>query len=139
MAVRFLLGAFEVAYGPGIPYLLSFFYLRRELGLRCGMFLSAAPLASTFAGALAYGITSGHSKLANWKLLFIVEGLPTEVMSVIAWFFLPNSPAQARFLMAEKKEVAIARGTRQVGSEDQRGGGAQFKEILILSLIRRLG
>jgi hypothetical protein len=34
MALRALMGAFEIAYGPGVPYLLSFFYLRDELGLR---------------------------------------------------------------------------------------------------------
>lgn len=50
MAARFFLGLFEAGFGPGIPYLLSFFYLRHELGLRCGFFLSAAPLATCFAG-----------------------------------------------------------------------------------------
>ena len=42
MALRFFLGVFEAGYGPGIPYLLSFFYLRRELGTRIGFFLAAA-------------------------------------------------------------------------------------------------
>src|SRR3978361_1322439 len=60
MAARFFLGFFEAGYGPGIRYLLSFFYLRHEIGVRIGIFLSAAPLATCFAGALAYGITSGN-------------------------------------------------------------------------------
>jgi hypothetical protein len=42
MAFRFLLGIFEAGYGPGIPYFLSFFYLRQELGVRIGFFLAAA-------------------------------------------------------------------------------------------------
>lgn len=37
---RFLLGVFEAAYGPGVPYLLSFFYLRHEVGFRSGIFLA---------------------------------------------------------------------------------------------------
>ncbi|KAI0206683.1 major facilitator superfamily domain-containing protein [Astrocystis sublimbata] len=115
VALRFLLGVFEACYGPGIIYLLSFFYLRHEVGFRCGIFASAAPLASTFAGALAYGITSGHSHLANWRLLFLVEGLPTVLLSVIAWFFIPDSPEQARFLNAEEKEIVKSRAMRQVG------------------------
>lgn len=61
MVLRLLLGIFEAAYGPGIPYLLTFFYLRHEVGTRIGVFLAAAPLATCFAGALAYGITSGHA------------------------------------------------------------------------------
>lgn len=64
MVCRFLLAAAESMYGPGIPFLLSF-YMRNELGLRCGLSLSGAPFATCFAGALACGITSGRSKLQN--------------------------------------------------------------------------
>ena len=59
---------------PGIIYLLSFFYLRREIGFRVGLFASAAPIATTFAGALAYGIVHGDSRLKNWRLLFLRGG-----------------------------------------------------------------
>ena len=131
MSLRFLLGAAEAGFGPPIPYLLSFFYLRHELGFRCGIFLAAAPLASTFAGALAYGITSGHSKLANWRLLFLVEGIPTLVMVPVTYFFLPDSPATARFLTEDEKVIARARGVRQTGdsSADAHHGGLSLKDI----------
>ena len=128
MALRFIMGASEVAYGPGVPFLLSFFYLRDELGLRSGLFLSAAPLANTFAGALAYAITSGSPALAKWRVLFLVEGLPTVVMAVVAFFFLPDSPEKARFLNEEEREVARARGVRQAGAAI-RVGGINFKEF----------
>jgi MFS family permease len=128
MALRFLMGVFEAGYGPGIPYLLSFFYLRHELGSRIGFFLAAAPLANTFAGALAYGITSGHSKLANWRLLFLVEGLPTLIMAPVAFFFLPDAPEKSRFLNEDEKRIAKARGVRQAGHE-KRSGGVVWKDI----------
>ena len=129
MALRFLLGVFEAGFGPGVPYLLSFFYRRHELGLRCGLFLSAAPLANTFAGALAYGITSGQSSsLANWRLLFLVEGAPVCAAAILAWFFVPDSPASARFLTEEEKHVARARGLRQVG-DAERVGTIRWKEL----------
>jgi MFS family permease len=129
MALRFIMGATEAGYGPGIPYLLSFFYPRHEVGLRQGIFLSAAPLANTFAGALAYGITSGHGSLANWRILFLVEGLPTLAMVPIAYFFLPDSPDKMRSLMPEEKAVAKARSVRQAGSSE-RVGSVNFKEVL---------
>lgn len=119
MALRFFLGVAEAGFGPGVPYLLSFFYRRRELGTRIGLFLSAAPLASTFAGALAFGITSGHSKLANWRLLFLIEGIPTIITAPFVWWFLPDSPATARFLTEEERQVARARGMRRSGEESQ--------------------
>lgn len=129
MALRFLMGVTEIAYGPGIPFLLSFFYLRHELGLRAGLFLSAAPLANTFAGALAYGITSGNPGMAKWRVLFLVEGLPTVAMAAVAFFFLPDSPEKARFLTPEEKAVAKARGVSQAGT-GPRVGSINFKELL---------
>ncbi|PQE27457.1 hypothetical protein CJF31_00009080 [Rutstroemia sp. NJR-2017a BVV2] len=132
MTARFFLGFFEAGYGPGIPYLLSFFYLRHEIGVRIGFFLSAAPLATCFAGALAYGITSGDgSAIANWRLLFLVEGLPCVLAGIATYFILPDSPEKARFLNEEEKLVAKARGVRQVGAEEEehRVGRISFADI----------
>jgi len=106
---------------PGVIYLFSFFYLRREVGFRCGIFASAAPLASTFAGALAYGIVNGHSKLTNWRLLFLVEGLPTILMAPIAWYFIPDSPDKATFLSSQERTIARARAVRQTGTSERLG------------------
>ncbi|KAK8058065.1 MFS transporter [Apiospora phragmitis] len=101
MALRFLLGASE-----------------------------AAPLATCFSGALAYGITSGHPKLANWRLLFLVEGIPTIFMAPVAYFFLPDTPQHARFLTANEKEAATARGVRQVGNASAtRVGSINWQDV----------
>ncbi|CAN9195259.1 unnamed protein product [Alternaria alternata] len=87
------------------------------------------PLANTFAGALAYGITSGNPGMAKWRVLFLVEGLPTVVMSAVAFFFLPDSPEKAKFLTEEEKAVARARGVAQAGAAT-RIGSIDWKEIL---------
>ncbi|KAI1328203.1 MFS general substrate transporter [Xylariaceae sp. FL0255] len=130
VALRFILGVFEACYGPGIIYLLSFFYLRHEIGFRCGIFVSAAPLASTFAGALAYGITSGHASLANWRLLFLVEGLPTVLLAVVTFFFLSDSPEKARFLNPREKAIVRSRAMRQVGTDaDARIGTPLLRDM----------
>ncbi|KAJ5214965.1 Major facilitator superfamily domain general substrate transporter [Penicillium chermesinum] len=129
MALRFLMGIFEAGFGPGVPYLLSFFYRRHELGLRCGMYFAAAPLANTFAGALAYGITSGHESIASWRVLFLVEGLPVVASALLAWFFLPDSPATAKFLTEEEKEVTRIRAIAQSGEPDRKLE-IQWKEVV---------
>ncbi|KAI1175190.1 MFS general substrate transporter [Nemania sp. FL0916] len=117
LASRFFLAAAEAAFAPGIPYLLSFFYKRNELGLRCGLYVSAAPLATTFAGALAYGITSGHPPIANWRLLFLVEGIPSVLLAFVALRYMPDSADTAHFLNEEERQVAKARAVQQTGSE----------------------
>jgi sugar phosphate permease len=66
--------------------------------------------------------------LANWRLLFLVEGIPSILMAFVAFFFLPDSPDKARFLNAEEKLVAKARGVRQVGTTE-RVGGIVWKDI----------
>ena len=77
MALRFLLGVYEAAYGPSIIYYLTFFYLRKEMAMRVGIFMSVTPLASAFSGILAYGITMHELEIESWRVLFLVEGLPT--------------------------------------------------------------
>lgn len=130
MALRFLLGVFEAGYGAGITYFLSFFYLRHEVGLRQGIFASAAPLATCFAGALAYGITSGPAAIASWRVLFLVEGLPTVAMAPVVWFCMPDGPHKARFLNEDEKRVALARTVRQVGPEStERLGGISIRNV----------
>ncbi|KAH8904356.1 major facilitator superfamily transporter [Coniochaeta sp. PMI_546] len=136
MVCRFFLAMAEAAFAPGVPYLLSFFYRRQELGLRCGIFLSAAPLATTFAGALAYGITSGHPSIANWRLLFLVEGLPTVIFAFVVFRYLPDSPDTARFLTEEEKQVAKARAILQTGMEGTERIGTKVHLSDILSAFR---
>lgn len=122
MVCRFFLATAETGFGPGIPYLMSFFYRREELGSRCGIYVSAAPLATTFGGALAYAITSGQPTIANWRLLFIVEGIPSVLMAFVAYRYMPDSPDSARFLDSDEKRVARARAVRQTDGVEETGG-----------------
>lgn len=56
MAARFFIGAFEASFAPGVALYLSYFYPRHQFGLRFGIYAAGAALASSFAGALAYGL-----------------------------------------------------------------------------------
>jgi MFS family permease len=86
------------------------------------MYLSASALANCFAGALAFGITSAkHAAIASWRILFLVEGLPTVAMAGVVWFLLPDSPEKARFLNEDEKRIAKLRGVRQAGAEKRQG------------------
>jgi hypothetical protein len=67
--------------------------------------------------------------MAKWRVLFLVEGLPTVVMAAVAFFFLPDSPEKAKFLNEEEKAVARARGVAQAGA-GTRIGAINWKEML---------
>lgn len=74
LVLRVLLGIGEAGF-TGIPFYLSFFFKREELALRTGFFVSAAPLAISFASTLAWAIVKlgDRSPIASWRLLFLGE------------------------------------------------------------------
>lgn len=86
------------------------FYRRGELARRLAIFYAASNIASAFGGLLAYGVfqIKGGS-IANWRYLFIVEGGATMLVSIFAFFYLPKSAAEAKFLTPEEKELAFYR------------------------------
>lgn len=96
-------------FGPGLPLYLSFFYPRHEVGLRIGLFLAGSALANAYGGVLVYGLSHITSGISPWRLLFILEGVPTCLLAILVWFFLPDSPGTCRFLNEKEKTVAVAR------------------------------
>ncbi|KAK5735750.1 hypothetical protein LTR17_007922 [Elasticomyces elasticus] len=121
-ACRFILGVAETMFGPGMPLYLSFFYPREYMGLRFGIFLSGAALANAYGGALAYGISQAHSSISNWRFLFIIEGVPTVLLAVVTFFYLPDRPETARFLNVREREVAAALAKTQPGNTIDKAG-----------------
>lgn len=127
MACRFFLGWAETMFGPGIPLYFSFFYPRERIGKRFGIFLAGSALANAYGGALAFGLGHVHSKISNWRFLFIIEGVPTVLLALLAWFYLPDSPSTARFLNAREREVAQAFANNQPG--DYKNEGLQLSQL----------
>ena len=83
---------------------------------------TAAPLATSFASSLAWLILKlgRASPIAPWRLLFLLEGFPAVLVSVIAWRVIPDSPQTAPYLTAREKKVARLR-LRHEQPRDQRG------------------
>ena len=120
LVLRALLGVGEAAFSPGIPFLLSFFFKREELAFRTGLFISAAPLATSFASSLAWLVTkvANHVQISSWRLLFLVEGFPSVVVAIIAWYQIPDSPKMARFLDQREKSIARLRLSKERNSRN---------------------
>lgn len=110
-AVRFLLGVFEAGLLPGIAYYLSRWYRKSELSFRLALYLFTAPCAGAFGGLLASGILKINSigRVHSWQNIFLIEGIITCGISLIAFFTMPGHPATTRFLTPFERELAIAR------------------------------
>ncbi|KAG2227553.1 hypothetical protein INT45_002238 [Circinella minor] len=111
MILRFLLGVFESGFFPGVLFFLTLFYKKNEMATRIALFWGSSVIAHSFAGVLAYAILRlrGAHGMTGWQWLFIVEGVPTVVVAIIAWFYLPASPETWNRLSSEERELAVAR------------------------------
>lgn len=129
MACRTFLGVAEACFGPGVPFYLSFFYPRDKVGFRQGVFIAGSAAANVYGSVLAYGITQIKGSLAPWRILFLIEGLPTCALAILTWYFLPDSIQAARFLTDREKLIAKRMvGRNQILDEGDKKHGINLKE-----------
>ncbi|KAJ6489526.1 MFS general substrate transporter [Mycena vitilis] len=123
VGVRISLGVAEAGLFPGVVYYLSLWYPRHMLQLRIGLFFGAASLAGAFSGLLAYGINfmSGTRGLLGWSWIFILEGIATVFVGLLAFFILVDFPSTASFLTLEERSFIVWRkkyDNSSVGEEE---------------------
>jgi MFS family permease len=108
---RLFLGVTEAGLFPGVAYYLTMWYCRHEIQLRQAMFFSAASVAGAFSGLLAFGIAKMHGVggLEGWRWIFILEGIVTVLVAVMAFFVLHDFPETASFLTEEERAFVVHR------------------------------
>ena len=124
--MRFLLGMAEAGFFPGVVYYLTEWFPPEYRARTISRFYIALPLSSTVMGSLAGWLLSlnGRLGLRGWQWLFVVEGVPPLVLSLVFWLRLPDTPAEARWLNAEER--AWLEGRLAAAAE----GKAQSTDVL---------
>lgn len=104
-AIRFMLGATEAGFLPGVVYYLTLWFPPSRRARYMAMFLIAGPLSFILGGPLSGAIlTFGEfAGLRGWQWLFLLEGLPTLLLAFAAPLLLPNSLLQAQWLSQTEK------------------------------------
>jgi ACS family tartrate transporter-like MFS transporter len=102
---RFLLGAAEAGFFPGVIVYLSHWFVHEDRAKATGNFMSAIPLSFVIGSPIA-GWVLGHRWLAfeGWRWLFVVEGIPAILLGAIAFFFLTDRPGQANWLSPAQRQ-----------------------------------
>ncbi|MGI4861291.1 MAG: MFS transporter [Janthinobacterium lividum] len=144
--LRFLLGAAEAGFYPGVVYFLCQWFPARHRGRIFGLFLLSQPFALIVTGPLSGGLLGmeGIAGLHGWQWLFILTGLPAMLLAWPTLRLLPDRPRDARWLPDADRawlDAELARERRETGPVlDSAGAHAHplqaFKDprILLLAL-----
>lgn len=143
--LRFLLGATEAGFFPGILLYLTTWIPSARRARFTALFMASIPIAGSIGGPLAGVIMSGMDGwlgMRGWQWLFIVEGAPAGLMGIATYFLLANTPDEARWLNDSERRFI----KNELAAEDaaKRGhshssflaalGDARFWSLALLSM-----
>ncbi|TNY24166.1 major facilitator superfamily domain-containing protein [Rhodotorula diobovata] len=125
---RLGVGVGEAFFGQAMALYFTLWYTRKELSKRIGLFISAGALAGAFSGLISYGVAKIKTdKLEQYAILFLIEGLPSFLLAVVVYFFLPSRPERSKYLTEDQRTIACTRL-----NADQQGGeglGIDWKAV----------
>lgn len=135
--LRFLLGAAEAGFFPGVLFFLSQWAPASRRARFTALFMSAMALSGIIGGPLAGVIMHGLDGVAGfkgWQWLFIAEGLPGCVLGVLSYAWLSDSPADARWLSPQQKQRIAA----DLANDASAGGTVKHRDFASALRDRRL-
>jgi ACS family tartrate transporter-like MFS transporter len=140
--LRFLLGAAEAGFFPGIILYLSYWFPARHRAGVTALFMAAAPVSTALGSPVSAALLQldGVLGLAGWQWMFILEALPAVILGIVTFFFMTDRPAQARWLPDEERAWLVGTMDAEVA---QRSGHASHSpwrglvdpRVLALSLV----
>jgi ACS family tartrate transporter-like MFS transporter len=137
---RVLLGFAEAGFSPGLLLYLTYWLPSEYRGRTLASILMVTPLVGVLSGPIGSGLLSldGLLGLAGWKWLFIAEGLPTVVLAFVIFRFLPDRPADARWLTPPQRDWLLEKLAAQtrgvVAAQGHRIGWRALTNIWVVLL-----
>jgi MFS family permease len=133
LVVRFLLGVAEAGIWPAILVLISHWFPAKERARAYGFWIMNIAIASIITAPLSGWIM----QIADWRWLFIVEGLfPFAVAAPLWWLMVEDSPRQAKWCSVEEREYIEAGLAADRAAEPQERKG--LRDVVTSSLVWRL-
>ncbi|MGE8540924.1 MFS transporter [Acinetobacter sp. ANC 3813] len=108
--LRFLLGAAEAGFFPGIILYITRWFPRRRRATMSAWFALAVPIAGILGGPISGLIIDGMnhvSGLSGWQWMFILEGIPVLFLGYLVYKILPDTINEATFLTAQEKAQLV--------------------------------
>jgi hypothetical protein len=145
-SLRFLLGAAEAGFFPGMIWYLGSWFPARVRGGMFGIFYFGAPLAQIFGGPISGLLLdmNGRGALRGWQWMFLVEGALAVLVGAWTCARLPSSVAKAGWLSAGERgalqaeleaEERMTEGAGKGAAQDP-GRGRVWRLGIIYALIQ---
>ena len=115
--LRFLLGAAEAGFYPGVILYCTYWFPSHRRARVIAMFMSAIPVAGIFGNPLSGWIMDrfhGVNGWQGWQWMFLLEAIPALLIGIATLFYLDNGVRGAKWLSDEEKDIveaAIAQDT----------------------------
>ncbi len=109
--IRFLLGAAEAGFFPGIILYLTYWFPAQRRGRIVALFMTAIAMSGVVGGPLSGWIMTafaGVNGWAGWQWLFLLEGLPAVFIGIAVLYYLDDSIDAARWLSSSEKALLKA-------------------------------
>lgn len=107
--MRFLLGAAEAGFFPGIILYLSYWFPARHRAGVTAFFMAAAPISTALGSPLSAALLemNGVLGLKGWQWMFILEAIPALILGVVVFFFMTDRPEQAKWLKDDERKWLV--------------------------------
>ena len=107
--LRFLLGAAEAGFFPGIVLYFTFWFPKQLKALALARFLSATAVAGVVGAPLSNLLLrlNGVAGIAGWKWLFVGEGVPSILLGLLVFRVLTDVPEEAAWLQEDERRWLI--------------------------------
>ena len=107
--LRFLLGAAEAGFFPGVIYYLSLWYPAAHRARAIAVLMTAVPVTGLIGGPLSGALLEldGLHGLAGWQWLFLLEGLPAVILGTSVLFYLKDRPETTHWLTSAERDWLV--------------------------------
>jgi MFS family permease len=130
--LRFILGAAEAGFFPGIIVYLSHWFRAEDRAKAKANFLIGIPIATIIGVPISQAIMHNINWLGwpGWRWVFILEGIPSIILGVVTLFILTDRPQQAKWLPDDEKEWIVNELARERAAKLASGNSSVYHGLV---------
>jgi nitrate/nitrite transporter NarK len=143
IVLRFLLGVAEAGFFPGIILYLTYWFPASQRARMTALFMTAIPISTALGSVVSTLIIQnwhGLFGLSGWRVMFLVEGIPSILLAFVVWFALTDRPSEATWMPRAEQKALESRLAAEASEVAEAGpssvwGALKSPRVLALSWV----